>query len=183
MMKKSLFTVASLCACVLALSVVALAQKGANFAGTWELDKSKSTLNERMASMLNSQTLTVTQDDKEIKAERKTDMAAPAGGGGAGGGGGRGMGGGMGAPNSTYKLDGSDVVTETQRGKTTMKAKLAGDKLEVNSVTSGNFNGNEFTMTSKETWMLADGGKTLKITTVRETPNGPMETTMVYNKK
>jgi hypothetical protein len=182
MMKKSLLTCASLCALVLALSVLALAQKGGSFAGTWELDKSKSTLNERMASMLQSQTLTITQDDKEVKVERKTEMAAPAGGGG-GGGGGRGMGGGMGAPNSTYKLDGSEVVTENQRGKTTMKAKLAGDKLEVNSVTNGNFNGNEFTMTSKETWTLADGGKTLKINTVRETPNGPMETTMVYNKK
>lgn len=183
-MKRILFTGTSLCALMLALSVLALAQKGANFAGTWELDKSKSTLNERMASMLTSQTLTVTQDDKEVKVERKTEMAAPAGGGGGGAGGGRGGGGGMmGAPNSTYKLDGSEVVTENQRGKTTMKAKLAGDKLEVNSTTNGNFNGNEFTMTSKESWMLADGGKTLKITTVRETPNGPMETTMVYNKK
>lgn len=183
MMKKSLFTMALLCACVLALSVVALAQKGANFAGTWELDKSKSTLNERMASMLNSQTLTVTQDDKEIKAERKTDMAAPAGGGGAGGGGGRGMGGGMGPQSSTYKLDGSEVVTENPRGKMTAKAKLSGDKLEITTVNNVNFNGNEMTINGKETWTLADGGKTLKITSVRETPNGPMETTMVYNKK
>lgn len=176
MMKKTLMTCASLCALLLALSVAALAQ--GSFAGTWELDKSKSTMNERMASALQSQTLTVTQDDKEIKVERKTEMAAPAGGGGGGRGGGM-----MGAPNSTFKLDGSEVVTENPRGKTTAKAKLAGGKLEVNSVTSGNFNGNEFTMNSKETWELADGGKTLKVTTVRETPNGAMETTMVYNKK
>jgi hypothetical protein len=182
-MKKIMFTCASLCALLVALSVAALAQKGGNFAGTWELDKSKSKMDERMASRLNGQTLTVTQDDKEIKVERKTDMAAPAGGG-AGGGGGRGMGGGMaGAPSSTYKLDGSEVVTENPRGKMTSKAKLAGDKLEVTTVNNVNFNGNEMTINGKETWELTDGGKALKVTTVRETQNGPMETMMVYNKK
>lgn len=172
------------CAVLCALSVVAAAQSD-SFAGTWELDKSKSKMNERMASMLNSQTLTVTQDDKEIKAERKTDMAAPPAGG-AGGGGGGGRGGGMmggGAPNSTYKLDGSEVVTENPRGKATSKSKLSGGKLEVS--TSSTFSGQNGEMTTKstESWELAEGGKTLKITTVRDTQNGPMETTMVYNKK
>jgi hypothetical protein len=142
------------CAVLWALSVVAAAQS-ASFAGTWELDKSKSKIDERMASRLNSQTLTVTQDDKEVKVERKTDMAAPAGGGPGGGapggpppgggqggpGGGRGMGGGMmGAPNSTYKLDGSEVVTENPRGgKMASKAKLSGGMLEIKSAnTIGN---------------------------------------------
>lgn len=93
-MKRILFTCTSLCALMLALSVMAMAQKSANFAGTWELDKSKSKMDERMAARINSITLTVTQDDKEIKVERKQDMAPPpgggAGGGGAGGGGGTG---------------------------------------------------------------------------------------------
>lgn len=195
-MKKLFFACIALCA----LSVVAAAQS-ASFAGTWELDKSKSKMNERMANRLNSQTLTVTQDDKEIKVDRKTDMAPPAGGGPGGGGpggpppgggapggsgGGRGMGGGGmmgGAPSSTYKLDGSDVVTEMPNGKTTSKAKLAGGKLEISS--SGTFNtpNGEMTMNSKDTWELADGGKSLKVTQVRDTPNGAMETVMVYNKK
>jgi hypothetical protein len=178
-MKKIFVAFAAMCA----LSVVAAAQS-ASFAGTWELDKSKSQMNERMASMLKSQTLTVTQDDKEVKVDRKTEMDAPQGGGPGGGGGGRGMGGGMaGAPNSTYKLDGSDVVTENPRGKMSTKAKLNGGKLEIKTVNNVNFNGNEMTINGSETWELADGGKTLKIKQVRETPNGAMETTMVYNKK
>ena len=171
------------CAVLCVLSVVAAAQS-ASFAGTWELDKSKSKMNERMASRLNSQTLTVTQDDKEIKVDRKTDMAAPPAGAPGGGGGGRGGGGMMGgAPNSTYKLDGSDVVSEMPNGKTTSKAKLASGKLEISS--SGTFNtpNGEMTMKTAESWELADGGKTLKVTQVRETQNGPMETVMVYNKK
>jgi hypothetical protein len=179
-MRKTLFTATSLCALLMVFSALALAQ--GSFAGTWELDKSKSKMNERMAAALKSQTLTVTQDDKEIKADRKTEMDAPAGGG-PGGGGGRGGGMMGGAPNSTYKLDGSEVVTENPRGKMSSKAKLAGGKLEVKTVNNVNFNGNEMTINGSETWELADGGKTLKITQVRETPNGAMETTMVYSKK
>ena len=198
-MKKLFLAGAVLCA----LSVAAAAQS-ASFAGTWELDKSKSKMDERMASRLNSQTLTVTHDDKEIKVDRKTDMAPgggpggggpggpPPGGGAAGGpppgggGGGRGMGGGGmmgGAPNSTYKLDGSEVVTENPRGKVTSKSKLAGGKLEVSS--SNTFSGpnGEMTMKTTEHWELIEGGKALQIHSVRDGMNGPVETTMVYNKK
>lgn len=188
-MKRILFTCTSLCALMLALSVLALAQKGANFAGTWELDKSKSKIDERMAARINSITLTVTQDDKEIKVERKNDMAPPpagGAGGGAGGGGGRGGGGmGMGGGNQTFKLDGSEVVTENQRGKSATKVKWndGGKILEIN--TNSTFTGPNGEITSKvvEHWELIDGGKALKSHVVRETPNGPMETTYVYNKK
>ena len=181
-MKKLFMAFAVLCA----LSVVAAAQS-ASFAGTWELDKSKSKMDERMESRLNGQTLTVTQDDKEIKVDRKTDMAAPPAGGpgggpgGPGGGGGRGMGGG--APNSTYKLDGSEVVAEGPRGKTVSKSKLSGGMLEINS--SNTFSGpnGEMTMKTTEHWELMDGGKALKIHSVRDGMNGPVETTMVYGKK
>ena len=180
------------CAVLCALSVVAAAQS-ASFAGTWELDKSKSKMDERMASRLNGQTLTVTQDDKEIKVERKTDMAAPPaggpgggpGGGGPGGPGGPGGGRGMmgGAPNSTYKLDGSEVVAENPRGKTASTSKLSGGKLEIAS--SNTFNGpnGEVTMKTTEHWELLEGGKALKIHSVRDGRDGPVETTMVYNKK
>ncbi len=181
-MKKVFLACAALCA----LSVVAAAQS-ATFAGTWELDKSKSKMDERMASRLNGQTLTVTHDDKEVKVDRKNDMAAPPAGGPGGGpgGGGGGRGGGMmgGAPNSTYKLDGSEVVTENPRGKATSKAKLNGGKLEVSTTSVFSGQNGEMTMKATESWELADGGKTLKITSVRDTPNGAMETTMVYNKK
>ena len=188
-MKRILFTSTSLCALMLALSVLALAQKGADFAGTWELDKSKSKIDERMASRINSITLTVTQDDKEIKVERKQDMAPPpggGGGGGAGGGGGRGGGfGGMGAGNQNFKLDGSEVVTENQRGKSATKVKwLDGGKiLEVSTNSTFNTQNGEITSKATEHWELIDGGKALKVHSTRETPNGAIETTYVYNKK
>jgi hypothetical protein len=192
-MKKKMFLALTVL-CMLSITAVA---QNASFAGTWELDKSKSKIDERMASRLNSQTLTVTQDDKEIKVERKTDMAPPPGGGpgggapggpppggGAGPGGGRGMGGGMmGAPNSTYKLDGSEVVTENPRGKVAAKAKLSGGMLEIKSANTMNTPNGEMTMNSTEHWELIEGGKALKIHSVRDGMNGPVETTMVYNKK
>ena len=191
-MKKLFLAFAVLCA----LSVAAMAQVG-SFAGTWELDKSKSKMDERMASRLNGQTLTVTQDDKAINVERKTDMAAPAGGGPGGGPGGApppggagpgGPGGGRGgmmggAPNSTYKLDGSEVVAEGPRGKTTSKSKLSGGMLEVNSSNTFNGQNGEMTMKTTEHWELIEGGKALKIHSVRDGMNGPVETTLVYNKK
>ena len=58
------------------------AQKGANFAGTWELDKAKSKLPEMMANNLTSLTWTVTQTDAELKVEPKAEMAEDGGGGG-----------------------------------------------------------------------------------------------------
>lgn len=193
MMKRILFTCTSLCALMLALSVLALAQaKGANFAGTWELDKSKSKMDERMAARLNGLTLTVTQDEKSLKVDPKADMAAPPAGGPPaggppGGGGGRGGGGGMmggGFRAGEYKLDGSESVTENQRGKTTTKTKWmdGGKILEI--AASNTFSGpnGEMTTTSKEHWELADG-LVLKVHRVQETPRGTQETTFVFNKK
>lgn len=192
-MKRILFISTSLCALLLALSAVALAQKGANFAGTWELDKAKSKLDERMAARINGITLTVTQDEKSLKVDPKADLAAsPAGGppagGPPGGGGGRGGGGGMmggGFRAGEYKLDGSESVTENQRGKTTTKTKWMDGAKILEIASSNTFSGpnGEMTTTSKEHWELADGGKVLKVHRVQETPRGTQETTFVFNQK
>ena len=45
------------------------------------------------------------------------------------------------------------------------------------------FNGPNGEMKTTEHWELLDGGKALKVHSTRETPNGPVETTYVYNKK
>ncbi len=176
---KRVLAVCSAFVVLAAMSVMAAAQsKGANFAGTWELDKGKSKLPQMMADNITSMTWTVAQTDKEVTREQKMEGAAPGGGAGGGGGGGRGMGGG--GP-LTVKLDGSEAVTETQRGKRTVKAKWQGDG-KILEITSINSNGDR-TMTSTEHWELADGGKTLKVHQTRETPNGPMESSMVFTKK
>ena len=64
---KRAFTICGLfCALMIVVAAVS-AQKGANFAGTWELDKAKSKLPETMATNLTSLTWTVTQTDAELK--------------------------------------------------------------------------------------------------------------------
>jgi hypothetical protein len=179
-MKRALTFCGLFCALTIAVAAVS-AQKGANFAGTWELDKAKSKLPEMMASNLTSLTWTVTQTDAELKVEPKAEMAQ-----GGGGGGGRGIMGGN--QPSSYKLDGSETTTDlTGRitGKVTRKAKWAGDGkiLELSAVTNADFNGNAFTSTSTEQWELADEGKTLKVQRKSESPRGAQESTYVFTKK
>lgn len=193
---KRVLAVCSVFAVMTALAVIVSAQgKGANFAGTWSLDKSKSQLPQMMADRIQGGTWTVTQDDKQLTRDQKLDMVEgagpgggpPGGGGGApGGGGGRGGGGMMGGGGPmTVKLDGSETTSENPRGKSTLKATWndGGKILEIKTVS--NFSGpqGDVTMTTVEHWELADGGKTLKVHQTRETPRGTMESTWVFAKK
>ena len=180
-MKKIVFLLSVVC--LFAFS--AFAQSNPNFAGTWKLDTSK--LNEQMAAMIKSQTKVITQDANEIKDRTTTERNTPPAGGGGGQGGGGGFGGGMGpgGPGGpvTYKLDGSEVVTErdTPNGKITTKttAKINGGKLEVTSVTATP-NGDR---TSTTTWELSADGKTLTVTSTRPGRDGAaMTTTSTFTK-
>lgn len=109
-MKRNILFAAILSLFLMAISVSA--QKATNFSGTWILDVSKSKLGERVT--IESQTLTVTQTDKDIKVATVTKRAAPPAGAPAGGGGGRPGGGGMGGGDNTvsYNLDGKEVTIE-----------------------------------------------------------------------
>jgi hypothetical protein len=178
-MKRALTICGLFCALMIGVATVS-AQKGANFAGTWELDKAKSQLSQRQADSIKSATWVVTQDDKQITTEQKIERVE-----GAGGGGGRGRGFGMGSGSLTVKLDGGETTTESERGKTVSKAKWLneGKTLEITSVRSGEFQGNAFTSTTTEHWELADGGKTLKIHVKSESPRGAQESTYVLTKK
>jgi hypothetical protein len=182
-MRKVLLT----CVCsMLLLGLWSVNAAAPNFAGTWVLDKGKSELPPQQAQALKSLTWTITQDDKQITVTPKAEMEEGAAAGGAGGGGGRGgRGGMMGGGNQprTFKLDGSETVTENQRGKTTIKAKLSDGGLEINTVRNMNMQGNEMTLTTKEHWTLADGGKTLKVHSSTETPQGARETNQVFTKQ
>lgn len=172
---------ATLALCLLlALAGAAVAQeKGANFAGTWTLDKAKSSLPEMMQS-IDSISVTITQDASQITREMKME----GGPGGGGGGGGRGMGMMGGGRPTSYKLDGSETVVENPRGKSASKVRWAdgGKALEISTVMSIDFQGETRTMSSSERWELVDGGAGLKIVQKRETPRGPMEVTMVFKK-
>jgi hypothetical protein len=170
-MKKTLFLTAALCL----FSMAAFAQK-ASFSGTWTLDVSKSKLGNGPA--IESQTLTVTQTDKDIKVEQVTKRAAPTAGAPAGGGGGR-MGGGMmgGDGTNTYTLDGKEVKSEitTQMGSMAVvtTAKLDGGKF----VLTRTVNTPNGARTSSESWELGADGKTLTITATRPNRDGGTDTT------
>lgn len=159
------------------------AAQGSGFGGTWTLDKSKSELPPMMQN-IDSLTLVVTQDATQITREMKLGGGAMAGPGGGGGRGGGRMMMGAGQPAS-YKLDGSETVTENPRGKTASKAKLldGGKVFEITSVMTVDFQGETRTIPSTERWELTEGGASLRVLQKRETPNGTMETTMVFARK
>src|SRR5215210_4031676 len=163
-MKKTLVLCVALCAMMIAVSAAGAAT---NFAGTWLLDKTKSEgLNPRMVEG-GDIIYTVTQDDKTITVE------APGRGG---------------TQKTVYKLDGSETTTQVEGqmpGKMTTKAawKDNGKTLELTSVRSGNFNGNDFTATTTQHWELAEDGKVLKIHSKSESPQGAREAKYVFTKK
>ena len=197
-MRKLLFALGLTSALVFALAAHAAAP---NFAGTWTLDKSKSQgLNQRLQNA-ESVTWNVTQTEKEITIDEKVaggggpggppSGGAPAAGGppaggapGGGQGGGRGMGGGMGGPR-TYNLDGSETTGEMGRGKFARKATLSSDgkTLElVSKVTFQTPDGNEVTTTSTDKLTLSADGKSLTVVRHSESPRGPQDSTLVFNK-
>lgn len=179
-MRKPVVTMSILGAMIFAMAVYAAVP--ANFAGTWTLDKSKSTgLDPRMQNAESVQWV-ITQDEKQISIESKV-VAGPNTGGGPGTGGGGGRGGGMPGPR-TYTLDGKEVTTEANGGTSTMKATWSSDgkTLELNSVRAGNFNGNEFKSTTNDKLQLSADGKVLTVKRTGDSPRGPVDMTLVFNK-
>ncbi|HSE31912.1 MAG TPA: hypothetical protein VLA93_10050 [Pyrinomonadaceae bacterium] len=186
-----------------ALMLTLVAQAAApNFAGTWTLDKSKSQgLSQRMQGADSVQWV-ITQTDKQLTIEEKVTggqmgggqggppggapaaappAGAPPAGGGPGGQGGRGMG--MGGPR-TYNLDGTEVTGDTGRGKFVRKATLSSDGKTLELTTTSTFQGpnGEVTSTGSDKLTLSDDGKTLTVVSHRETPRGPQDSTLVFNK-
>ena len=155
-----------------------------SFAGTWTLDKAKSQgLDQRMQNA-ESVTCVITQDDKTISVEWKVVGAQPQGGPGGGGtGGGRGAGG-----PRVYNLDGKEATSEAggqMGGTNTLKATWsdATKTLELMSVRTGNFNGNEFKATTTDKMSVSAEGKVLTINRHIESPRGAQDSTLVFNKQ
>lgn len=171
-MKKLILVLCSvlmLCLCVSADAQTKPA--GANFAGTWALDKTKSEL-PRMMQNLDGVTWVITQDDKQLTREQKFE------------GGGRGM---IGNVPLTIELDGSETSTDAPQisGKRVAKSQWQGDGkiLEVSVVTTGSFQGNDIKSSTTEHWELAEGGKVLKVHQQVEGTRGNFESKFYFNKK
>lgn len=178
-MNKLFFAAAFVCL----FAFAAFAQKPGDLSGKWNLDISKSELGQA-ASMIKSQTVTITQAGTSFKVSTQTERNAPpdggGGGGGMGAGGGGRMGGGMmgGGGDQSYTLDGKEVSTErqTQNGTMTTKttASQSGNKVVISSV----FPGPNGDIKSTTTYELSGDGKTLTVT--RESTRGTSKS--VYSK-
>jgi len=198
-MRKLLFALGLTSALVFALAAHAAAP---NFAGTWTLDKSKSQGLSQRWQNAESVTWNVTQTEKEITIDEKVaggggpggppPGGAPAAGGppaggpppGGGQGGGRGMGGMMGGPR-TFNLDGSETTGDTGRGKFARKATLSSDGKTLELVSKLTFqtqDGNEVTTNSTDKLTLSADGKSLTVVRHSESPRGPQDSTLVFNK-
>ena len=197
-MRKLLYAFGLASALVFALAAHAAAP---NFAGTWTLDKSKSQgLNQRLQNA-ESVTWNVTQTEKEITIDEKVAGGGgpggppsggapaaggpPAGGPPPGGGQGRGMGGGMGGGPRSYNLDGSETTGEMGRGKFARKATLSSDGKTLELVSKVMFttpDGQEVTTTSTDKLTLSADGKSLTVVRHSESPRGPQDSTLVFNK-
>ncbi|MCA1625799.1 MAG: energy transducer TonB [Acidobacteria bacterium] len=186
-MKKA--SVLSAIFCLLFAATVFAQEKTANFAGNWELDVSKSKLDERMR--VKSMTMKVAQTDKELKIENTLMRLAPPAGETPNGADGMRRGGRMmgdGAQGATYNLEGKETTAEIGDGRmggtTTFKTSIEnGGKLKLTSVRKINAPTGDFTFTTTETWELQDEGKTLKIVREAETRRGTQTSEMYFTKK
>ena len=190
-------------------AVAVYAAAPANFAGTWVLDKEKSQGLSRQLQGADSVSWVVTQDDKQITVEQKVTGGNMSGGGGRpggpggapgaqggapgapggspggpGGGGGRGGFGGPPGPR-TYNLDGSDAAFEMGQAKGTRKATWSSDGKTLELSTKTTFQGpnGEVTSTSTEKLQLSSDGKSLTVTRHSESPRGPQDSTLAFNKQ
>jgi hypothetical protein len=149
-----------------------------NFTGTWVLDKSKSQNLPRGWQDAESVTMVITQNDKQLTLEPKVTAAAMTGGYGN-----RGFGGMMGP--AAYNLDGSEVTSESDRGKSVTKAAWSkdGTVLELSAKRTFTTPNGEVTSTSTDKLSLSADGKVLTDARHSEGPRGPQDSTLVFNKK
>jgi hypothetical protein len=188
---RRLFLIAGLITALGLAVVAASAFAPANFAGAWSLDKAKSQSLSQGMMNAESVTWTITQDDKQISIDSKVVAGqpaagaspAPAPGSGAGGGGGRGGGPPMGP--RTFTLDGKEATAEVPGGSNTTKATWStdGKTLELSSVRTGSRDGQDFKFTTSEKLSLSGDGKALTVARHSESPRGPQDSTMVFNKQ
>jgi hypothetical protein len=164
-----------------------------NFAGTWSLDKTKS--QGLSQGMMNAESViwTITQDDNKITIDSKVTGGQPAAGappagappGGAPPGGSGGGRGGAPAGPRTFTLDGKEATTEAMGGTNTTKSTWSSDgkTLELSSVRAGSRDGQEFKFTTTEKLSLSGDGKVLTVARHTESPRGPQDSTLVFNKQ
>ncbi len=159
-MKRNFLLTAAFALFVFALS--ASAQKTTDFSGNWVLDASKSNPAE---TMIDSQSIKVTQTAADITVETTTKMkdSANMGGGGAGGGGGRG---GFGGPQKYGIGTPIKVTRDTPNGsiEISMSAKIDGNKATLSSATPQGSRDQNWTLNADGTLTIQSQGRNGAVT-------------------
>lgn len=155
------------CGLVCVMVVAALAAALPNYAGTWVLDKEKSTgLPPQMMAGTDQIQWVVTQNDKQLTIKSSS------------------MGG---SQEVAYNLDGSKSkaqMTGRMPGEATVYLEKKDDgKIVLHSERELNFQGNAVTIKTTQEWELAAGGKTLKVKNTTESPRGTQEASLVFTLK
>jgi len=153
------------------IAVCAVNAAPSKFAGVWRLNRDKS--EGLSGGLANAEIrLIVTQDDKWITTEQKVIIK------------------GREQPSQEfiYNLDGSETTADVVRplaGTMNLKARWieAAKILELASTISGDDNGREITITTREQWQLAEQGKALQITRTRQSPQGKQRFKLYFDKQ
>lgn len=140
-----------------------------NFSGNWTLNEDKSEFGERGARFA----------VKAIKVEQKENAIT--------------------ITRTTPSFQGDDVTTTETLGfdgkevegtgfggfvrRSSLKWDADEQSFSIKSTTAGERNGQSFSFTSTETWILGKGGKSLSVTSVRITQQGEVTTKAVYDKQ
>lgn len=156
--------------CVLhIISLAAIAPP--KFAGVWVLNRAKS---EGLTGGLADAEvrLYVSQDDRLISTEQRVVLRGRE----------------QPAQEFTYRLDGSETSAEVARplrGTMSLRAKWneAAKTLELTAANTGEVADKPMTVTTREEWQLLDGGKALRITRTRETPQGRQQSKLYFDKQ
>ena len=154
---------------LVAVSVASVAPQ--KFGGTWTLNRDKS--EGLTGALANAEILMiVTQDDKRITTEQKVVIR------------------GRGQPSQefTYNLDGSETTANVVRplaGEMKLRARWTESTkiLDLVSSITGEDNGREMTITTRERWRLLENGKALEITRARETPQGKQRFKLYFDRQ
>jgi len=132
-----------------------------DFTGTWALNAEKSTLPEGGGGpRMGGGNITVTQEANLLTQTRTGQDGTPR--------------------VTKYTLDGKESINTTFGGESKSTAKWSADGKTLTILTRFSFDGNE--MTSTAVWSLIDA-KTLSVVSTRQTPDGEVKATMVYDKK
>lgn len=153
------------------IAVCAAGAAPSKFAGVWVLNRGKSA--GLTGALANAEVrLVVTQDDKQITTEQKVIIR------------------GREQPSQEfiYNFDGSETTAEVVRplaGTMSLKARWieASQTLELTSKITGDIDDKEATITTREQWRLIEGGKALKITRTRETPQGKQQFRLHFDRQ